>query len=374
MKKLLIIQRTLEHYRLEIFEDLSKRHGIDLNIAYSFAESGEMDLQKEKFHFTSLDLRYRHIKLPLSQEVFFYHNWQKILQDVKPDYLIMEPNPRVLNIATILDYCDQNNISKIAWTKYAGVNNWTKSIFWKNLIPKWDKYICYGRDSKEGLLGMGVSSSNLFVAQNTVPIPMTDSELEVVRIKGQKIITDLHINDMPLVVSLGTLVKKKKFDDVIKAAVTLMADGTDFFLVIVGDGPEKSHLVHFATKCLSKAELPSDRIRFIGRVPIGHDAFWLSSADVSVMGGATGLALNVSMGTGTATLIADECGSDAELLEHRTNGLRYKSGDFLDLKQNIELLIKDADLAKILGDNARKTVLDRATVPKMVDGFINAIE
>ena len=44
------------------------------------------------------------------------------------------------------------------------------------------------------------------------------------------------------------------------------------------------------------------------------------------------------------------------------------------VKQNIELLIKDADLAKILGDKARKTVLDRATVPKMVDGFINAIE
>ena len=374
MKKILIIQRTLEHYRLEIFEDLSKRNGIDLNIAYSFAESGEMDLQKEKFHFSSWDLRYRHIKLPLSQELFFYHNWQKILQDVKPDYLIMEPNPKVLNIATILDYCDQNNISKIAWTKYAGVNNWTKSIFWKNLIPKWDKYICYGSDAKEGLLEMGVSSSNLFVAQNTVPIPMTDTELEEVRLEGQKIAAGLHINDMPLVVSLGTLVKKKKFDDVIKAAVTLMAEGTDFSLMIVGDGPEKSHLVHFATKCLSKAELPSDRIRFIGRVPIGHDAFWLSSADVSVMGGATGLALNVSMGTGTATLIADECGSDSELLEHRTNGLRYKAGDFLDLKQNIELLIKDADLAKILGDKARKTVLNRATVPKMVDGFINAIE
>lgn len=374
MKKLLIIQRKLEHYRLQVFEDLSTRRGIDLNIAYSFSESEKMDLQREKFRFTARDLIYRQIKLPVSQEVFFYRNWKNVLQDIRPDYLIMEANPRVLNLRSILDYCDKVNIRKIAWTKYAGVNKWPKSIFWKNVISKWDKYICYGRDSKEGLIEMGVSSSDLFVAQNTVPIPMTDIELQEIRMEGQKIADDLHIGDVPLVVSLGSLVKKKKFDDVITAAVALMSDGIDFFLAIVGDGPEKNHLVNFASRCLTLAKLPPDRIKFIGRVPTGYDAFWLSVADVSVMGGATGLALNVSMGNGTATLIADECGSDAELLRHRTNGLRYKVGDVLDLRQNLELLINDTTFANTLGNKARETVLERATVPRMVDGFLNAME
>ena len=374
MKKLLIIQRTLEHYRLEVFENLARRQGIDLNIAYSFSESIKMDLQKEKFQFSAWDFIYKRIKLPVSQEVFFYQNWKTILHDIKPDYLIMEANPRVLNLRFILDYCDKNNIKKIAWTKYSSVNKWPKSIFWKNMIHKWDKFICYGRDSKEGLLEIGISSSDLFVAQNTVPIPMNDDELHALQVEGKKITADLYKNDMPLVVSLGTLVKKKKFDDVIKAAVALMSDGTDFSLVIVGDGPERRYLAKFAAKSLKEAELPSDRIKFIGRVPNGHDAFWLSVADVSVMGGATGLALNVSMGSGTATLIADEPGSDAELLEHRNNGLRYKAGDVLDLRRNIELLIKNADFANKLGTKARETVLERATVPRMVDGFMNAIE
>ena len=374
MKKLLIIQRTLEHYRLEVFENLAGRQGIDLNIAYSFPESIKMDLQKEKFQFSAWDFIYKRIKLPVSQEVFFYQNWKTILHDIKPDYLIMEANPRVLNLRFILDYCDKNNIKKIAWTKYSSVNKWPKSIFWKNMIHKWDKFICYGRESKEGLLEIGISSSDLFVAQNTVPIPMSDNELHALQIEGRKITADLYKNDIPLVVSLGTLVKKKKFDDVIKAAVALMSDGTDFSLVVVGDGPERRYLAKFAAKSLKEAELPSDRIKFIGRVPTGHDAYWLSVADVSVMGGATGLALNVSMGSGTATLIADEPGSDAELLEHRNNGLRYKAGDVLDLRRNIELLIKNADFANKLGTKARETVLERATVPRMVDGFMNAIE
>ena len=181
MKKLLIIQRTLEHYRLEVFKDLSTRQGIDLNIAYSFSQSVKMDLQEEKFQFSARDFIYKRIKLPASQEVFFYLNWKNILEDIEPDCLIMEANPRVLNLRTILDYCDKANIKKIAWTKYAGVNKWPKSIIWKNLIPKWDKFICYGRDSKEGLLEMGVSSSDLFVAQNTVSIPISDNELHAVQ-------------------------------------------------------------------------------------------------------------------------------------------------------------------------------------------------
>ena len=74
MKKLLIIQRTLEHYRLEVFKDLSTRQGIDLNIAYSFSQSVKMDLQEEKFQFSARDFIYKRIKLPASQEVFFYQN------------------------------------------------------------------------------------------------------------------------------------------------------------------------------------------------------------------------------------------------------------------------------------------------------------
>ena len=210
MKKLLIIQRTLEHYRLEVFENLARRQGIDLNIAYSFSESIKMDLQKEKFQFSAWDFIYKRIKLPVSQEVFFYQNWRTILHDIKPDYLIMEANPRVLNLRFILDYCDKNNIKKIAWTEYSSVNKWPKSIFWKNMIHKWDKFICYGRDSKEGLLEIGISSSDLFVAQNTVPIPMNDDELHALQVEGKKITADLYKNDMPLVVSLGTLVKKKE--------------------------------------------------------------------------------------------------------------------------------------------------------------------
>ena len=90
------------------------------------------------------------------------------------------------------------------------------------------------------------------------------------------------------------------------------------------------------------------------------------------MGGAVGLALNVSMGCGTATIIPDEKGSDAELLEHSVNGIRFKCGDQFDLQEKLKTLLIDANLRKELGGQARITILKRATIQKMVDGFIEA--
>ena len=138
--------------------------------------------------------------------------------------------------------------------------------------------------------------------------------MDSVRENASAITSRLRMEGLPLVVSLGTLVKKKRFDEVIEASASLMRNGTHFRLAIVGGGPEEKALKVHARRILKRFLIPQDRIVFVGRVPEGHDLVWLCSADVTLMGGAVGLALNVSMGCGTATIIPDEKGSDAERL------------------------------------------------------------
>ena len=151
-----------------------------------------------------------------------------------------------------------------------------------------------------------------------------------------------------------------------------MSNGTHFRLAVVGGGTEEDALKVHAQKILNRFRIPADRIEFIGRVPEGHDLLWLCAADVTLMGGAVGLALNVSMGCGTATIIPDEKGSDAELLEHSVNGIRFKCGDQFDLQEKLKTLLTDVSLRKELGGKARITILEKATIQKMVDGFIEA--
>ena len=61
-----------------------------------------------------------------------------------------------------------------------------------------------------------------------------------------------------------------------------------------------------------------------------------------------------------------------ELLEHSVNGIRFKCGDQVDLQEKLKSLLSDASLRKELGEQARITILEKATIQKMVDGFIEA--
>ena len=92
------------------------------------------------------------------------------------------------------------------------------------------------------------------------------------------------------------------------------------------------------------------------------------------MGGAVGLAMNVSMGCGTATIIPDENGSDSELLIDGINGFRFIPGDYQSLADKLEYLLDNKLNRDAFGRKCREDILNKATVPKMVDGLIDAIQ
>ena len=371
--KILILQRKLEHYRLSVFRALSRRNSINLTVAFPHLHQDGQYKRDSIQDFHTAELRVLNLKVPFpSQEFFVYTNWRNLLERIKPDALIAEANPKVINIRKIMNYSRSNGIRTIAWTKYDNSSKWPKSFIWRNLLSDWDHILCYGEQSRDGMVEMGIPISKLSVAQNTVEIPHNDVDLESVRNNASEVTSWMRPDDLPLVVSLGTLVKKKRFDEVIEASASLMNNGTPFRLAVVGGGTEEEALKVHAQKILNRFRIPPDRIVFVGRVPEGHDLIWLCAADVTLMGGAVGLALNVSMGCGTATIIPDEKGSDAELLEHSVNGLRFRCGDQFDLQEKLKTLLTDATLRKELGKKARITILEKATIQKMVDGFIEA--
>ncbi len=91
------------------------------------------------------------------------------------------------------------------------------------------------------------------------------------------------------------------------------------------------------------------------------------------MGGAVGLAMNVSMGHGTATIIPDEYGSDSELLIDNVNGIRFMPNDISSLELAIESLICNDQFRNDIGKSALNTISQKARIPVMVDGLESVI-
>ncbi|WBL26393.1 glycosyltransferase family 4 protein [Zunongwangia sp. HGR-M22] len=70
------------------------------------------------------------------------------------------------------------------------------------------------------------------------------------------------------------------------------------------------------------------------------------------------LALLQGMASGLCCITSDNC-AQLDLIQHRINGLLFKTGDFENLSDQIELAINNPKFRNKLGENARESVIDR---------------
>lgn len=373
MNRILIFQRTFEHYRIPVFSELSARENIDLTIAFPYAGRINSPYNDIDLEYRHIDLEIDHYSFPLVGEIFKYKNFLDVISKSNPDVIIAEGNPRIKTLYSLTDFAKSNGIKTVAWTKYDNTSGVLKEFIWHKFLQKWDSIMCYGEISRQNIIEMGFNPKNVFVAQNTVDVNFSNEDiLKMNQTVKDKIIPEFKKETIRLV-SLGSLVEKKKFDIVIEAVISLIRKGNNVQLAIVGDGPERIRLENIVKNAISLKQIEEKDIFFVGQVPYGNDHLWLNAAHISIMGGAVGLAMNVSMSHGVPTIIPNEYGSDSELLIDNVNGIRFVPNDVLSLEQSINSLIFNKKLRNTIGEAASTTIDAKARIPVMVDGFESVI-
>jgi len=100
--------------------------------------------------------------------------------------------------------------------------------------------VCISHDQKAVLHQFGVLESNLVTIPNGV-------DVERVRaLAKHPLPSDLPVDDVPFVVSVGRLSLQKGFDFLIRAHAEILKRGTKHRLVLIGYGPEKDNLIALA--------------------------------------------------------------------------------------------------------------------------------
>lgn len=140
---------------------------------------------------------------------------------------------------------------------------------------------------------------------------------------------------------------------VIEACVALAVKGLDPFLVLAGEGGERSRL-----EALARERLPG-RILFLGRVPREELASIYSAADLFAFPG-------IREGLGMAYLEAQCCGLPAvalagwgpdDVIQDGKTG--YLADGVEVFSEKLERLARDRELRESMGSAARRHVLDR---------------
>ncbi len=136
-------------------------------------------------------------------------------------------------------------------------------------------------------------------------------------------------------------------------------------LVIVGDGPEREKLEVLARETYPRAELLGAR----------HGAElkpYFAEADLFVLPGTGGLAVQEAMSYGLPVLVAQGDGTQDDLVR-KENGWQIPPDDFEALVATMKEALSDAARLRRMGAESYRIVKEEINIEKMVETFVTAL-
>lgn len=174
----------------------------------------------------------------------------------------------------------------------------------RRVISRWaTRWISYGASSTEYLRTLGIPADRILEIQNCV-----DDRLFV---SAGGALEDDDSRRRPVLLCVGRMVRLKGIDRLLRAAARLRAEGYEFTLLLVGDGPEKP-----AFEALAR-ELDLGDVEFARSRPVAEMAAVYRGADFLVfptLNDVWGLVVNEALWSGTPVLASRFAGCAAELL------------------------------------------------------------
>lgn len=377
--KVAISQRIIPHYRVPVFRELASRESIELTLYYgrglkkgSQANAKIIKGFKAKKLFTIM-LNYKGVYGSLQLRVWhpflFFH-----LIFGNYDVIVVEPSSNFYNNVFIFFYCKLFK-KKFIWHESGSAPKSKRPLFRKIIDPMLsiftsgaDAFLTYTSYADHSLKrDHNIDSKKIFRAQNSINTSQIHQEVErfLPLIRNKK--KELGLINFKVAMYIGGIEKRKKISNLIKAVTKLNRSGTPAKALIVGDGPDKLHLLEKLSK-----EDKSHTI-FCGK-QITHATLYVLLSDVVVLPSSGGLSVMTAFACKKPFVGSEEIeqGGIKDYVIDGYNGYLTKENNVEDLFTKLKKLFSETKQYKILCENAYKTS-KKLTIPNMVNGYEKAI-
>lgn len=349
--KLGLQQRVLPGYRVPFFDLLAQHCEGGLNLFAGLPRPVEM-ITSGKTRIA----KYKEAKnIHLFGGAFYlchqqgFINW---LEETNPDALIVEANPRYLSTPPAVKWMHSRGRKVIGWglgfpsplRREAGVRS--------RFINQFDAMLAYSQRGAEEYAALGFPREKIFVAHNSVSmvphVPMPERPS--------------NFNLRPYILFVGRLQTRKRVDDLLRACAKM---GSNPRLCIIGDGPERTVLESFAKNVYPSAE-------FIGAKHGAELKPYFEQADLFVLPGTGGLAVQEAMSYGLPVIVAKGDGTQDDLVREG-NGWQIPPEDYGALVSTMQNALSDIARLRRMGKESFRIVSEEINIQKMVDVFTQAL-
>jgi glycosyltransferase involved in cell wall biosynthesis len=275
------------------------------------------------------------------------------LADWDPEILVAEANPRYLATSAAVRWMHDRGRKAVAWGlgapglpgPLAAFNQKQRARF----LGQFDAWIAYSRRGAEQYAALGLPRENIFVAPNAVAArpdqPAPQRPLK---------------KDRASLLFVGRLQARKRVDRLLYACAELPEPKPD--LVIVGEGPERQHLESLARKIYPTTN-------FAGAIQGAALDPYFEAADLFVLPGTGGLAVQEAMAHGLPVIVAQGDGTQDELVR-AGNGWQVTPDDQAALVEALRSGVSEIERLRKMGKESLRIVSDEINLEKMVETFV----
>ncbi len=354
-----IVERVLPRYRVEFFDLLAEECKGGLGVFAGAARRSEHIPLAEKLEVAKWTRAE-------NQHLFsgpFYLCMQRglteWLDEWEPDVLIVEANPRYLTTPAAVEIMKNRFQPVIGWglgsPKPRGLLGPLQIGWRKRFLKQFDAMIAYSQRGAAEYRKLGLPAERVFVAPNAV-VRRPNNPLAQRAKKTASNLTLLYV---------GRLQNRKRVDSLIRAC-SVISPGRQPNLQIVGDGPASADLKNLAANLYPRTEFSGARF--------GKELDQLfDQADLFVLPGTGGLAIQQAMAHGLPVIAAEGDGSQEDMVRPE-NGWLIEPGSDTSLENALSEALVNPQRLQEMGKMSFELVQNKFNLENMVASFTDAVK
>ncbi len=355
--RLAIQQRVLPAYRVPFFDTLAQacEGGMSLFAGYPRPDEG---ITNGRLQVAQHAIGRNVHVLGGSLYICYQRGLMEWLTAWDPDTLIVEANARYLSTAQAVRWMHGRGRRVIGWGlgapplsgPLAGFRRSRRVLF----LNQFDALISYSQRGANEYAALGFPRRKIFVAPNAAA---RRPAAEPPRRSDQ-------FSVRPSLLFVGRLQARKRVDFLLRACAELGEPKPR--LVIVGEGPERVHLETLARRIYPSAEFAGEKR--------GDDLKpYFETADLFVLPGTGGLAVQEAMTYGLPVIVAKGDGTQDDLVRTE-NGWQIPAEEYRALVEVLRLALSDVQRLRRMGEASFRIVAEEVNLEKMVEVFVRVLE
>ncbi len=354
-----VLQRVVPPYRAAAFNELASRCEGGLVLLAGMPRSDEnMALaDDDESHVDRVELTNRYLSVR-GGWFCWQANLRRELARHRPDVLIAEANPRCVSTPLAVNWMRRRGLPVLGWglgtDAGTGPAGRIQAGIRRRFVRQFDAMIAYSTAGAHQYVQAGVAADQVTVAVNSSVSGA--SLMEKGEAKG---------GDRLRVVFVGRLEDRKRIDVLIRACAEASSTATSSpHLLIVGSGSARDGL-----EALASTVYPSTT--FTGPLYGEELSDALKAADLMVLPGTGGLAVQEGMAHGLAVAVGDGDGTQHDLVGAE-NGWHVRPGDQAQLANVLTSAMENIPRVREMGRLSSTLVARRFNLETMVDGIVQA--